>query len=179
MGGKFRGDDECGCALHHYSLSIDMQSDQGFTAGRLATHTTMSSHADIPLKFKDDGSFEADAQVPITITGYERGQKSLHTGQPNDCTITGSMVTKYKLNGTVDEARGILHLVSSKGTFAGSSTATCSDGTTGTTPSPSISTPGMTWDIPSTVDVDHDFPMPGQNPPQFTSSMKFRIKQTD
>jgi len=178
MGGKFQGDPDCGCVPHHYSLSIDMES-QGFTAGSLASHTTMSSHADIPLKFKDDASFEADVRVPITITGYERGQRSLHTGKPEDCTITGTMATKYKLSGTVDEARAVLHLVSSNGSFGGSGTATCSDGTTVTNPSPSIATPGMTWDIPSRVDVDYDFPMPGQNPPQFTSSMKFRIIQTD
>ena len=179
MGGKFRGDDECGCVPHHYSLSIDMESNQDFTVGSVASHTAMSSHADIPLKFKEDGSFEADAQVPMTTTGYERGQKSIHTGKPEDCTITGTIVTKFKLNGTVDEAGAVLHLVSSKGTFGGSSTATCSDGTTGTSAMPTIATPGMTWDIPSLVGVDHDVPMPGQQPPHFTSSMKVRINQTD
>lgn len=179
MGGKFRGDAECGCVPHHYSLSIDMESSQDFTVGNVASHTAMSSHADIPLKFKDDGSFEADAQVPMTTTGYEHGLKSVHTGQPEDCTITGTIVTKFKLHGTVDEARALLHLVSSKGTFGGSSTASCSDGTAGTTVVPTVATPGMTWDIPSLVGVDHDVPMPGQQPPHFTSSMKVRINQTD
>lgn len=178
MDGKFRGD-ECGCVPHHYSLSIDTESNQDFNVGGVASHTATTSHADIPLKFKDDDSFEADAQVTMTTTGYEHGIKSVHTGQPEDCTITGTIVTKFKLSGTVDEAGAVLHLVSSKGTFGGSSTATCSDGTAGTTAMPTVATPGMTWEIPSLVGVDHAVPMPGQQPPHFASSMKVRINQTD
>jgi hypothetical protein len=161
---------------------MDMKSNQDSTSGGVGTHLEMSSHADIPLKFKDDGTFETDAQMVVTQTGYEHGRISIHTGNREDCTINGSLAIKFKLKGVVDEAdekHPILHLVSSNGSMAESGTATCSDGTTTASPLRTTAAPGSAWDMPSTVGVDHVIEMPGQNPPQFTSSMKYRINQTD
>lgn len=172
MGGRWVMDSDCGCMPHHYSLSIDEKSNDDSSSGSYATHMEMSSHTDIPLKFKDDGSFEADAQMLVTETGYDHGLISMHTGKREDCTINGSVTIKFKLKGAVEEAKPILHLVSSNGSMGESGTATCSDGTTTTGPLRKSATPGSSWDMPSFVGVDHVIPMPGQNPPQFTSSMK-------
>lgn len=173
MGGRWVMDSDCGCIPHHYSLSIDEKSNQDNRTSSTAVHIEMSGHTEIPLKFNDDGSFTGEAQMSLSQSGY--------TQMPRlDCNSKGSVEVKFKVKGTVEEGKKVLHLVLSPTSSGGSVTNTCSNSMTTTTPFPGVSKPrDMPWDMPSFIGVDQHFPMPYQNPPTFTSSMKVRIDQTD
>ena len=174
MGGKFRGDSDCGCVPHHYTLSVDMKSIADYHAGDSISHTEMSGHAEIPLEFKDDGSFEKETQ-------FSWNTSSLLHLRRMECTTTGHIDIKFDLKGTLDDEHQVLHMISSSRFIGGSSTSSCSNGSGGTAPIPAANNgaSSMPWDIPAWVGVDHDISMPGQNPPLFTSSMKVRINKTD
>ena len=170
MGGKFHGDSDCGCVPHHYTLSVDMKSIADSRAGDSFSHTEMSGHAEIPLEFKDDGSFEKETQISWTTSSF------LHLRRL-ECTTTGHLNIKFNLKGTLDEEHQVLHMISSSRFIGGSSTSSC--GGTAPIPAANNGASSMPWDIPAWVGVDHDIPMPGQNPPLFTSSTRVRINKTD
>jgi hypothetical protein len=173
MGGKFRGDPDCGCVPHHYSLSIDMKSNSDFHVADSASHTEMSIHTEIPLEFKDDGSFETEGQMSWVITGYQRMLR-------RNCDFNGSLDQRFKMKGWVDEDKQKLHLEFTNSSATQSGTTHCSDGTGGTTSNPyPTSTTSMPFDMPYFVGEVYDVPMPGQNPPAFTSSTKLKINQKD
>jgi hypothetical protein len=173
MGGKFHGDRDCGCVPHHYILSIDMKSNSDFHVADSASHTEMSIHTEIPLEFKDDGSFETEGQMSWVITGYQRMRRQ-------NCDFKGSLDMRFKMKGRVDEDKERLHLEFTNSSATQSGKSECSDGTGGTTSQPyPTSTTSMPFDMPYFVDEDYDVPMPGQNPPAFTSSTKLRINQKD
>jgi len=133
----------------------------------------MSIHTEIPLEFKDDGSFETEGQMSWVITGYQRMRRQ-------NCDFKGSLDMRFKMKGRVDEDKERLHLEFTNSSATQSGKSECSDGTGGTTSQPyPTSTTSMPFDMPYFVDEDYDVPMPGQNPPAFTSSTKLRINQKD
>lgn len=173
MGGKFRGDAECGCVPHHYSLSVDLKSVQDSNrAGNSVVHIELVGHTDIPLKFTDDGSFEAEEPLEVAQTGYTRAVNI-------ECATNGNIAMKFKVQGTVEDSQPALHLVFSNSSTGGSVATTCNNGITGSHAYPNVpNPPGKHWDMPSIVGVDQNVPMPYQSS-DFTSSLKFRINQTD
>ena len=89
-----------------------MKSVQDAHAGSF--HTELSGHTEIPLKFKEDGSFKGEAPMPVTQAGY------MHAGN-TDCKMSGNIAMKMEVEGTVDDAKPVLHLVVSNGTTGGPS----------------------------------------------------------
>jgi hypothetical protein len=171
MGGKFRGDEDCGCVPHHYTLSVDMQATQDSHVSDSVVFVQQSYHTEIPLKFKDDGSLEAEGQMQWKVSGYTHMRRL-------DCTEKGSMDVKFKLKGTVDDQQQMLHLVFASSITGGSGTSSCSNGMNTTAPLPISSDPReMPWDMPAFVGEDQNVPLPSQ--PGFTSTLKLRINQTD
>ncbi len=173
MGGKFTGDEECGCVPHHYSLSIDMKTIQDSHLSASVTHIELSGHTDIPLEFKDDGSFIGEAPLPMTQTGYTQAVNI-------QCTMKGSLTMTFLAKGRAEDSKPILHLVVSNRVTGGSVTTTCNNGISGNSPyESSSSAEELVWDMPSFVGMDQDYPLPLQHLPDFTSSLKIRINQTD
>ncbi len=173
MGGKFRGDWDCGCVPHHYTLSIDMHAVQDNHRGSTAYYVEQSGHVEIPLDFKDDGSFESEGQMPWKQSG------STHTPYL-DCTLKGNIDLMFKVKGTVDEDKQVLHLVFGNNIIGGSTTNTCSNGMNTTRPfSGTHDLPEKEWDMSAFVGEQQNVPMPYQDAPGFTSGLKLRINQTD
>jgi hypothetical protein len=173
MGGKFTGDDECGCVPHHYTLSVTMKAVQDSRYRDSEYYLEMNGTTKVPMKFQDDGSFEVEAQLPVTQTGFNHAENL-------QCTINGIIAMNFKVKGKMDDAKPVLHLHLSNGVTGGSITTDCNHGVNGTRAYPSVANPpGTDWDMPSFVGVDQEVPTPYQNQPSFTSSMKIRIMQTD
>lgn len=176
MGGKFTGDEECGCVPHHYSLSIDMKTIQDSHSNGSVVHIELSGHTEITLEFKDDGSFIGEAPLPMTQTGYTQAVNI-------QCTIKGSLTMTLLAKGRAEDSKPILHLVLSNRVTGGSVTTTCNNGISGSSPyesyESSSSAEELVWDMPSFVGMEQDYPLPLQHLPDFTSSLKVRINQTD
>jgi hypothetical protein len=176
MGGKFRGDEDCGCVPHHYTLSIDMQATQDSHVSDSVIHVEQSAHADIPLEFKDDGSLEMEGQMLWKVSGYTHMRRL-------DCTLKGSIDQKFKVKGTMDDQNKMLHLLFGNSTMGGSGTSSCSNGMNTTAPfgpfGAAGNVPDMPWDMPAFVGEDQNVPLPYQSFPGFTSTLKVRINQTD
>jgi hypothetical protein len=69
QGGKFVGGSECGCKKHHYAIGVKETGvfDRDLADGGRA-HGDFSGQGDVPLTFKDDGSFEGKATIPESFT---------------------------------------------------------------------------------------------------------------
>ena len=108
--GEFQGDEECGCAPgHHYALFLDEKSDSETdvgTGGHVSYHTY--GQAQLPLTFKDDGSFtgSGDEQRIINASSKAPGVSCTYT--------TGKQTVSWMVSGSVDgsdvNTPGVLHI---------------------------------------------------------------------
>ena len=100
QGGKFVGGLECGCKKRHYAIGVKETGvfDHDLAdGGRL--HGDISGQGDVPLTFKDDGSFEGKATIPVSLA------ESL-TRPIQVCNGKGSISNQMKVKGNIDEAQG-------------------------------------------------------------------------
>lgn len=106
QGGEFRGGPDCGCKKHHYAIGVKETGvgDRGVANG-FHSHSTLSGQGDIPITFKDDGSFAGEATLPETFT-YDI------TTPVEVCSSKGAFPNRMKVNGsayTVGETH-MIHL---------------------------------------------------------------------
>ena len=180
MGGKFRGDSDCGCVPHHYALVIDMQSfqDDSHPEVGMVAQSKVAGHGEIPLQFADDGSMTGEGQMTATSSGFLQ----MHPSRSSEvvCNSQGTMKFAYKLKGTVDDKTHQMNISMASALLGGSTTGTCN---TGTNESHSLPASGFHQGPPGNIsaylDLVQDIPMPGQNPPRYTSSLKVKIIQKD
>jgi len=95
-GGKFQGDESCGCEPHHYAFKVS--ADSGFSNPALF-QGSYKGHADfkIPIKFNDDGSFGGETKVDFSYSGTSQGE---------DFTCSHTMLSQgeiWKATGKVDD----------------------------------------------------------------------------
>jgi hypothetical protein len=100
QGGYFVGGIECGCKKLHYAIHVTESgvSDRDFARGS-HSHAEMSGEGDIPLTFKDDGSFVGEAILSESFT------ENLTT--PREvCKGKGPFSKKIKVTGNIDKPEG-------------------------------------------------------------------------
>jgi hypothetical protein len=181
-GGRFRGGYECGCKKHHYSIGIKETgvSDRDLADGGRA-RGDISGQGEVPLTFKDDGSFSGEVTLPESFT------ESL-TRPIQVCSGKGSFSNQMKVTGKVTgdedgDGGGTMHL---KFSWASSGTVSGTCTSKGVTNAFNKSLPWTSADVKSPLadgfDMDaavgetHDFPSTGG---QFTFTHTITIKQID
>jgi hypothetical protein len=60
MGGEFKGDKDCGCEPVHYAIRL---SDTMNTNLPMVSARSLMGPVDLPIEFKDDGSFQTEQRV--------------------------------------------------------------------------------------------------------------------
>jgi hypothetical protein len=88
MGGRFHGDNSCGCKLQHYALRLDYKvlvNLQGLAvvSGEYQTQTISqnSNSLDVPLEAKAPGYFEGEATMTLKGHGQVNAPFGTCTGQ--------------------------------------------------------------------------------------------------
>ena len=97
QGGEFKGDVSCGCEPHHYAITMLKTGMLDNTAGTFHLHADVSGKQDLPLTFRDDGSFTSQATLLTSIT-ETGGDESI----PMVCSGEGTLPEQIKATGSVD-----------------------------------------------------------------------------
>jgi hypothetical protein len=114
MGGKFQGDERCGCEPTHFAVRVHYESSIVLP---IQTFTTVADPADIPISFHDNGTFDGEGGLPQYGAGANRA-----------CVVQGkySVIIKASGNATEDATSHHMHVDLSNATPEGSQTsATC------------------------------------------------------
>ncbi len=94
MGGKFQGDQDCGCVPHHYALDFTDTGIIDVSTGGVRTHLDGHGEQAVPMIFNDDGSFHGSATLmrSVAVTATAFGEFCLSSGeQPNRIEIAGQV----------------------------------------------------------------------------------------
>jgi hypothetical protein len=104
QGGEFVGGPDCGCKKHHYAVGVKETAveDRGGANG-FHSHSEMSGQGDIPLTFKEDGSFTGEATLPEAFTHRI-------TTPVEVCISEGAFPNRMKVTGSMDKV-GDNHLI--------------------------------------------------------------------
>jgi hypothetical protein len=166
QGGEFRGGPECGCKKHRYAIGMTETgvSDIVFAHGA-HSHADMSGQADVPLTFKDDGSFSGQVTLPESFTEWLTASNVVCSGKgpfSNQMMVTGKVIEKEHEDNT-------MHLKfswSSSGTVSGTCTSK------GVTNSFNKSRPGVnSSDVKSPLTEGFDMPAAVGETRAFTSTV--------
>jgi hypothetical protein len=94
MGGEFKGDKDCGCEPVHYAIRL---SDTMNTNLPMVSARSLMGPVDIPIQFKDDGSFQTEQRVTregtaaaVMCSGQFNGAMTLR--------VSGKATEEYKNN---------------------------------------------------------------------------------
>lgn len=173
MGGKFKGDDECGCVPHHYALVIDGQTtvDQNFSGTQL--HIELLIKGQVPFNMKDDGSFSGAAPL-------QTQEKATASFSGESCQGGYSTVVNWTMSGTIDDAQKKIRFTSKYTTVPTVLAVQCGFGS-GSMPVPAIDSsanpsPLDQFELPSLVGSSKTFDLPVQNG---KSTVTVTIIQTD
>jgi len=96
LGSKFQGDDECGCVPHRYALKIEEDFKFNGAALGLRVSLAMNNELQVPLTFKDNGSFDGTGTYTRIVNVIANDPRSGCTGRVAPQTVTwkvkGSLV---------------------------------------------------------------------------------------
>ena len=185
QGGKFQGGTECGCKKHGYAIRVTDSGvhDRVFASGS-HSHAEISGQGDIPLTFKDDGSFVGEATLSQSFA------ESL-TRPIEVCSGKGSFSKQIKVTGKIDEPEGggdsTMH-VKFSWTHSGAVSGTCTG--KGVTIPFSKNRPGINsadvkspltdgFDMPGKVDETVDIPYTGGADKSFEFKTIIETKKND
>ncbi len=174
MGGKFKGDDECGCVPHHYALKIDGQTivDANFNGTQI--HVELPLKGQIPFNIKEDASFSGEAPL-------QTQEKATASFGDVSCQGGYSTVVNWSMSGTIDDAQKKIQFKSKYTTVPTVLAVQCSGIGSGSMPVPGIDSsanpsPLDRFELPSLVGSSKTFELPVQNG---TSTVTVTIIQTD
>jgi hypothetical protein len=186
MGGRFTGNDECGClprALRHYSLSIHQNATVTFGGhyeptpmiGMVTGHVDSSSQGNVPLSFRDDGSFSAELQMAATSKGVTQAPPLPGVPLQPPCPAEGLGTQILRIKGTVDDEHQLLHLMINSNSAGGKMTI-CGKAASMLKTSNKDYYP---FDMPTTVGVEKEFPNPNKKATELTGVWKLRIDRIE
>jgi hypothetical protein len=99
MGGKFQGDERCGCEPVHFAVGVLYHAN--INMGSVLQQLTEMGPIDVPITFHDDGTYEGTGQLPLAGAGRDRGCASQSEGSLN-IRISGKAVE--------DETNSSMHI---------------------------------------------------------------------
>ena len=94
MGGKFKGDNGCGCEPQKYALQIDESILAAFVSDSARIDWDGKTQVQIPLTFKDDGTFTGEATSMRTISAVLTAKVG--------CSGTATTNVQWQVNGRLD-----------------------------------------------------------------------------
>ncbi len=179
MGGKFKGDDECGCVPHHYAILVEERSILDFSVGPIQNHSEATTQVQIPLTIQDDASFTGQAQQVMQYKGTATGPRGM------TCTTEWSKPVTWKLSGKIEDENKVLHVRTDWTTPETNGTLRCSVAGIAVPPqtfeipaldSHSFANPLSPLDLPSTVGETNTYEVPV---PNGKSTVKITITKLD
>lgn len=161
MGGKFQGDDECGCVPLHYALEIDEQVivEGNFNGAQI--HVDISTQGQVPFNMNDDASFSGEAQL-------QAEEKATAAFGRESCQGGYSTVVNWTTSGTIDYAQKKIQFKSKYTTTPTVLAIQCSGLGSVSMPIPGIDSsaypsPLDQFELPSSVGASKTFEIPVQN----------------
>ncbi|MAU01577.1 MAG: hypothetical protein CL608_30940 [Anaerolineaceae bacterium] len=94
MGGEFKGDDGCGCEPQKYALQIDESLVAAFVSENARIDWDGQTQVQIPLTFKDDGTFTGEATSSRTMSAVLTAEVG--------CSGSSTSNVQWQVNGRLD-----------------------------------------------------------------------------
>ena len=95
MGGEFKGGESCGCEPQQYAIRLDEVFTGNFIYDGGSIIWDGSAHVQIPITFKDDGSFTGETRADRTISATLAGLV--------DCSTSVTYSVRWVVEGRMNE----------------------------------------------------------------------------
>ncbi len=135
-GGGWKGGVECGCVPHHFALRLEEQTEVRSTQQGTAITLRTGGQVQVPITFKDDGSFTGSGQYTRIISETLESPDVVCSGLTTPQTVSWSLSGSVE-DSNVDDA-GVMHVKASLHTSGTTLNLTCRTPRASTSQSSSI-----------------------------------------